>query len=119
RGLGGATPAAAAASGGSTMTIQPGGAVFVSGKLPEFDTYTVTLPVAQSRVTAIRLETLSDGALAGNDIARAGYTFILSEFEAAAQKGDGPAQPVKLAMADVDQDDEGFPAIAMLDGRPD
>src|SRR5439155_16103076 len=60
------TPVEASSSGGSTMTIEPEGAVFVSGTLPIRDTYTVTIPASLSRIAAIRLQVLGDERLLGN-----------------------------------------------------
>ncbi len=114
-----ATPTQAASSGGATMTIGADGVVHVSGKLPAFDTYAVTLPAAQEKITAIRLEALSDDSLPGNYFSRAGYYFVLSEFEVAVQRGSGAAEPVKLTSVEVSGDDEGYPGLAMIDGRPE
>jgi len=114
-----ARPEKAESSGGSTVTIAPDGVVSVSGMLPEFDAYTVTLPAAQERITAIRLEALPDESLPGNGIARSGYYPVLSEFEVSVQRGEEAPRPVALASVVVSGEDEGFPGLAAMDGRAD
>jgi hypothetical protein len=114
-----AKPTQAASSGGSTLTIGADGVILVSGALPAFDTYTVTVPATPGRIAALRLEALGDESLPGNGIARAGIYFVLSEFEVAVQRGSGVAQPVPLVSVAVNADDEGYPGLAAIDGRPD
>ena len=113
-----AKPLTAVSSGGSTLTIQQDGSVLASGKLPAFDTYTVTLPSGARPIAAIRLEVLPDGSLPGDDIARASTYFVLSEVEIALQNGN-TEQPVKPVSVNVNDESEGYPGIALLDGRPD
>jgi hypothetical protein len=113
------TPAEALSSGGSTMTVEPDGAVFVSGKLPVWDVYRVTVPATLERITAIRLQVLGDERLPGSGVARAGDHFVLSEFEVKVQRGGGEEQPVRLSHVQVTREDEGFPGLAAIDGRPD
>lgn len=114
-----ATPTRAASTGGATLTADSNGVVFVSGKLPDFDTYTVTLPATAERIAAVRLEALPDERLPGNGVARSGYYFVLSEFEVAVQRGNEAPQPVPLASVVVNGQAEGFPGLAALDARPD
>jgi hypothetical protein len=111
------TPTSALSSGGSTIEIEKDGALFVSGALPKRDTYTVTVPAPLERIAAVRLQTFGDERLAGNGVARAGYYFALSEFEVAVQRGDETLQPVPLAAVQASHQDEGFPALAAIDGR--
>jgi mono/diheme cytochrome c family protein len=113
-----ATPTQAVSSGGATLTIRPDASVLASGKAPAFDIYTVTVPASLDSIASIRLETLGDDSLAGNGIARAGTYFVLSEFEVAVQR-DGVITPVKLASVQVNDQSEGFPGTAMIDGRPE
>jgi len=114
-----ARPTQAVSSGGATMTIQPEGAVLVSGALPKYDTYTVTLPAPKDPITGIRLQALGDDSLPGDGVARSGHYFVLSEFEVAVRQGTGPEQPVPLVSAVADRESDGFPAMATIDGRPD
>jgi hypothetical protein len=112
-------PTEASSSGGSTMTIEEGGAVFVSGVLPLFDTYTVILPANMPRIAAIRLEALGDARLPGDGIARSGQYAVLSEFTVAVQQGNGTLRPVAIKEVEVNNEDEGFPGWAAIDGRPE
>lgn len=113
------TPTEALSSGGSTMTLEPDNVVFVSGKLPVWDTYTVTVPTPMERITAIRLQVLGDERLPGSGVARSGDHFVLSEFEVAVQRGSAAPQPVRLSHVQVSREDEGFPGLAAIDGRPE
>lgn len=114
-----AMPTQAISSGGATLTVRPDASVLASGKAPAFDTYTVTIPASLENIASLRLETLGDESLAGNGIARAGTYFVLSEFEVAVKRGAGPPAPVKIASVQVNKQSEGFPGIALIDGRPD
>jgi mono/diheme cytochrome c family protein len=113
------TPTSALSSGGSTMTVEPEGVVFVSGKLPTWDTYTITIPAPLDRIVALRLEALGDERLPGNGVARAGYYPVLSEIEVAVHQGTAGTQPVKLRDLRVSGELEGFPALAAIDARPE
>ncbi len=115
-----APPLRAESAGGATLEAQKDRSVLVSGPLPDFDTYTVTIPAALDRITALRLEALKDDSLPGNNLARAGMTFVLSEVEVLVASGP-KARPhsVKIAQAAADYSQEGFPALAAIDGSLD
>ena len=103
-------------SGGSSLEIQTNGSVWVSGKNPDHDDYVVTIPGSLERITGLRLEILKDEALSGNQVARAGVTFMLAEVSIVARDKNRSRQiPISRVLADYAQ--EGFPALAMLDGN--
>jgi hypothetical protein len=113
-------PTAVASSGGSTLKVNADASVLVGGKLPAWDTYTAVLPLpAGRRIGAIRLEALSDESLPGNGISRAGYYFVLSEFEVSIRRGSGPWEPVRFSGVRVNAEEEGYPGLATIDGRAD
>lgn len=112
-----AVPVAASAEHGSEVTVTPDGLVKVDGPLPAYEVYTVTIPAGLPRITGIRLEALPDAQLPGNGISRAGYYFVLSDFEAEVRRGGAAPQPVKLSLALVNGQDEGYPGMAAIDGR--
>ncbi|MFN3651341.1 MAG: PSD1 and planctomycete cytochrome C domain-containing protein [Armatimonadota bacterium] len=111
-------PVELASSGGSTLEMLGDGSVLVKGELPARDTYQVELPVS-GEITAVRLEAIPDGSLPGSAISRAGYYFVTSEIEVAVQNGSGAPQPLRLAAASANMADEGYPAYALIDGKPE
>ncbi len=112
-------PISAASSQEATLTIKDDKSVRVSGKLPEYDEYTVTLPMTNGVVAALRLESLTDDNLPGNHISRAGKTFYLSSVSVEVLRGkDKPAGPVSLASARADVSGLGYPAPSLLDNDP-
>jgi mono/diheme cytochrome c family protein len=112
------TPLRAASAGGATLSIGEDKTVTAGGDNPDTDTYTVSFQPGAGVWHALRLETLTDEMFAGNRIARAGTTFVITDFRVSA--GDGRrARPVRLDHVMVDSDGDGFPAVAMLDGHAD
>lgn len=112
-----AMPTQAISAGGATLTIGGDGSVLASGKFPAFDTYTVTLPAGAAPIDSVRLEVLGDAGLPGNGIARAGTYFVISGFELALQQGE-KSTPIPVAGVVVNDESEGYPGVAMLDGKP-
>ncbi len=112
-------PDSAVSSEGSTLQVRPDSTVLATGKLPPFDTYTVTVPAARDRIAAIKLDAVGDDSLPGNGTARAGWYFVLSGLDVSVQRGSAAPQPVKLSSVQVGGEDEGYPGYAMLDDRRD
>jgi len=56
-------PASALSAGGTTLAIQPDGAILASGNSPDKDTYTIQAKHAGGPITAIRVELLNDDSL--------------------------------------------------------
>ena len=78
----------------------------------------MTIPANLDRITALRLETLTDGRFPGNTISPFGTTFVLSEFEVSMSRGkDAKPRAVKIARAVADSAYPGFPVQALLDGK--
>jgi hypothetical protein len=116
----GATPAAATTKDGSTLTVQPFGAVLVSGKLEASDTYTVSFHVKQNApLVGLRLEALSDPSLPAKGPGRAqNGNFVLNELKVYAKgpndTGDvGKRVKLKTPQATFQQD--GFPINNAID----
>jgi hypothetical protein len=70
-------------------------------------------------VTGIRLEALTHDSFGNKSLSRANGNFVLSEFEVALAIGDQQPQPVKLAKAQADFAQEGFPIENAIDGKAD
>ena len=89
------------------------------GRNPANDTYVVTVPATLERITALRLETVVDPLFPGNEIARAGMGFFISELEVNAQRPGLAPERIALANARTNGTTEpGFPAAALIDGDP-
>jgi mono/diheme cytochrome c family protein len=66
---------------GVSLTIRDGGAVFAE-KAAAKDTYTIELPLAAKRLTALRLEALADPKLPGMGPGHSGGNFVVSRVTA-------------------------------------
>ncbi|MDX1933999.1 MAG: PSD1 and planctomycete cytochrome C domain-containing protein [Capsulimonadales bacterium] len=109
-------------AGGATATVQTDDSVLLSGVNPERDTYTIAVHSEPKRVSFLRLETLTDPSLGGKGPGRTGHgNFVLSEITATvtSKEGDGKARPIRFVRAEADVAQDGFPASATIDGKPD
>jgi hypothetical protein len=118
----------AKSAGGATLTVDKDGAtVLASGANPPTDSYTIQGKVKLKNVTAIRIDALPDKSLPGGGPGRfSSGNFVLSELDAAIDKGAGPTtQPIAFdaASASFEQTSGGevspyrkWPAQAAIDG---
>ncbi len=103
--------------GGATLTIGEDQTVTAGGPNPDTDTYRVDFRPGPGTWESIRLETLTDEIFPGNRIARAGTSFVISEFRVeVAETGGSRARPWKVSQVVADADGEGYPALGMIDG---
>ena len=107
---------------GVTLTPQLDGSVLSSGGSPETDTYTFVIDISLARVTALRLELLTDGSLPHSGPGRqANGNLHLSEFVVSAAPVAEPMDPqplsVKRAAADFGQD--GWSIEMAIDDKPE
>ncbi len=109
--------AATASVGGASFTVQPDGAVLVSGANPETDIYYVTAKVELPRVTGIRLEALPDDSLGNGGPGRVAHgNFVVTELAVTAQYGAGEAKPLALRHATSNHDQDKYPIVEAIDG---
>jgi hypothetical protein len=111
------------ATDGSKLTRQPDGSVRSEGIRPDRDTYTVVLRVKSMRVTAVRLELLTDDSLPHHGPGRQDNGNLhLSEFSlAVASVKDGVAgkpRPIPLRNPTSDYDQPGWTVAHAIDGNP-
>ena len=114
-------PAFVTSANGTQLEIRDDKSVFASGPNPDNETFIAGIPATLDVITALRLEVLKDEKLAGNDLARSGETFVLSEVEIQATQTTTNGQvnlPVKVDRVSADFAAEGFPAAALIDGDP-
>lgn len=109
-------------SGGATPKPMNDGSLLLTGTNPANDTYTVELNVAEHSVAEIQLEALGDESLAAGSPGRApNGNFVLTEFVVEVAQENNPSQfePVQIASAYADFEQDGYPISAAIDGKLD
>lgn len=115
-------PATFTAASGATATRRDDGSYLVNGSEADKDTYTLTLETTLTNVSQVKLEALADASLPKSGPGRSeNGNFVLSEIELSAAPRDGSAEPVplKIASAEADFEQDGYPAARAFDGKPD
>jgi hypothetical protein len=115
-------PTSATSRGGATLTRQPDGSLFVSGKNATLEVYTVKASSPLKGITAIRLEVLTDSRLPANGPGRApNGNFVLNEFRLSAAEEGSKAKPQKVAFkrAVADFSQGGWPVKGAIDNNTD
>jgi len=102
-------PGRVKSSGGSKLEVQPDGSVLATGRVAAKSNYTVELK-AEGKVTGIRLEALTHDSLNKKSLSRGNGNFILTSILV---NVDG--QPVKIASAKADFEQNGWPIAGVLD----
>jgi cytochrome c553 len=108
----------AISANGATLTKQADGSILSSGERPDKDTYVVTARSALPRVTAVRVEVMTDLSLPHNGPGRAvNGNLHLSDFMLSRLGPDGAASRVAVKRATADFDQEGWGVAGALDGK--
>jgi hypothetical protein len=103
---------------GATLAKQPDGSVLSSGARPDKDTYVISGRTGLPRITAVRLEVLTDPSLPHGGPGRADNgNMHLSEFSAVLVDADGNGHPLPLKRATADFDQDGFAIAGAIDGK--
>ncbi|MCB1233923.1 MAG: PSD1 domain-containing protein [Verrucomicrobiae bacterium] len=106
-------PESLKSSGGQDLAPRPDGSVLAGGKKnPDRDTYTATLKAA-GKITALRVEALTDPSLTKKSLSRANGNFVLTDVKLSI---DGKAAAFSAAAADFEQD--GYPVANLIDDDP-
>lgn len=99
---------------GSTFTTLPDGSQLASGKQAKIDSYTIELAPSDKRITALRIEALTDESLPKNGPGRStAGNFVLSEVIATS----GPTR-LLLHSANADVEQGEFKAAGVIDDKP-
>ena len=106
------------ATGKPTHKLQKDGSVLVAGKNPDKSTYTITAKSDLTKITAIRLEALTDPSMTKNGPGRnfaaaSNPNFIVNEFTI---KANG--KPVKLASVSASFSQNRWDVKGSIDGDP-
>ena len=104
---------------GARFEIRDDQSVLVTGPNPDVQTYIARIPAPLTNLTGLRLEVLRDEKNLGNDVARTGDSFYLSEVEIYRRQGTNDWERLTPDDVSADFEAEGFPALALIDGRPD
>ena len=112
-------PVSAVSEQEQTMTIEPDGSIFVTGKNPARDNYTVELPTDLAKITGLRIEALPHPDFTNGGLARSDSgNFVLTNFvvEARSPNDDNP-QHIKIASATATFEQGGWPVKNSFDGN--
>ncbi len=106
-------------AGGATFTRRDDGSYLATGKNADFDTYTFTAKFPAERITAVRLEALSDPSMAKGGPGRAANgNFALTDFKVTAiTQGHDPI-PISLVHPKATFEQKGLPIAAAIDSDP-
>ncbi|MBI3720959.1 MAG: DUF1549 domain-containing protein [Fimbriimonas ginsengisoli] len=114
-------PVKAEAASGEKPTLLEDGSALFAGKSPDKDSYTLMFESDLAGIHSLRLEALTDDALPSKGPGRIKHgNFVLTEITitAAPQDAPGQEQPVKIASARADVEQNEFPVTAAFDGKP-
>lgn len=106
------------ASGAEMHLQKDGSGVVMNVTTNEVSNYEFRSTPGLSRVTAVRLEAMTDPGVPDS---RSGYfdgNFLLSEIEVLVTPAGGKATPVKLKSAQADHEQAKFPVAHAIDGKP-
>jgi hypothetical protein len=107
--------------GGATLTKLKDGSLFVTGKNPTPEKYTVVANTNLTGITAVRLEVMADPGLPASGPGRApNGNFVLNEFRLKAAPAADPKKvvPVPLQNATATFSQQGFPVGNAIDNNP-
>jgi hypothetical protein len=115
-----ATPASAKSTAGATMKVQEDSSVLVTGADPDTDVHEVVLRTDLPKLTAIRIEPMSDESLPHQGPGRSELgNFVLTEVEASLVPLSGEKKqptPLKFSAADATFAQGGFDIERAIDG---
>jgi Protein of unknown function (DUF1553)/Protein of unknown function (DUF1549)/Planctomycete cytochrome C len=104
---------------GTKITRQSDATWLVSGKNPEFDTYTISTPLASAPITGILLETFPDASLPNQSLGRydnGNYVLSDVQVEVTAPSLQKPTR-ANLVRVEADYNQAGWEIGLLLDGN--
>jgi len=109
-------PSELSSAGGATLTKTESKSILAAGTNPSNDTYTVTAPVGQGKITGFRLEALETGE--EKELGRhENGAFVLTKFEAAVKAKDAERpEPILLTGVTADYSQKNFDVTNVLAG---
>ena len=113
-------PTEVKSSGGATLVKQEDGSYLPTATNPANDSYIVTLPVTGAPITGVLLEVMPDASLPNQSLGR-GFNgnFVMTDFTVEFVGGTlKKPRPVKLARAEADFAQDGWPVANVLENTP-
>ena len=103
-------PSEMAAASGSTLKRQQDGSILAEAKSPAKETYTLTLPVEESRLTGLKLEALPDGSHPKGGVGRSPNdgNFVLSAVKLSVRSGQS-VREIEFTGAKADFSQSEYP----------
>ncbi len=102
--------------GGAGLVRQADGSWLAGGRNPNNDTYEVVFPATGASFGGVLLEVFPDAALPGKSLGRGSNgNFVMTGVELALRLPDGKEQPVPLATAAADYEQNGYGVAAILE----
>ncbi len=107
-------------TGAAAFEKRPDGSIHVGGTNAAADTYQLVAPATIRKITALRLETLPDAALAGRGPGRSinGNIVMTDVRIAVSTELDSAPTPAKIRQASADFSQKDFPITAAIDADP-
>ena len=104
---------------GATLQRAADDALLATGAVPEKDTYVITAQTDLAKITAVRLEVLTDETLPKKGPGRQPLNgnFHLSELRLLITTKDGGSQPLAIATASADFNQDSWTIAHALDGK--
>ena len=103
---------------GTELIQQPDGSVLATGPNPSTQTYEVEFRVGDQSLRGIRLEALTHDSHVNQSTGRGSNgNFVLSEVRVESANDDDDFRAVKIASADANYEQKGYPASATIDGK--
>ena len=112
-------PVKMSSSGGSTLLRQDDKSILAGGANPNKDVYEIISSTNETKITAIRLECLTDSSLPGGGPGRhSNSNFVLSEFELEVVSITDPnqSQTIKFSKALADYSQANYEITKAIDG---
>jgi mono/diheme cytochrome c family protein len=111
-------PKTSDSEGGATLTIQDDGSILASGSTPPKDIYALRAPCVLERVSAIRLEALTDKSLVKQGPGRNGDdpNFVVNDLSVAIVR-DGERETLTLKNARADFSQNGWDVAGAIDNE--
>ncbi len=114
-------PESSISKAGAAFARQPDKSLLVTGPNADHDTYVVTLRTTARRVSALRLEALTDPSHTNQSLARSSNgNFVLTDFRVETKESaDSEYRTVELRDAEADFSQKGYPVIDAINGEPE
>ena len=106
------------AEGGTQLIPQEDGSILATGPNPATQSYQMEFVVDETPVSALRLEALTHESHVNRSTGRGSNgNFVLSEVQIETSETGDKYDPVKIAKAEADYEQSGYPVTAAIDGK--